>query len=324
MSIFRVLLLPFSLLFGAVVCIRNTLYDYKLLKIHKVDLPVLSVGNISVGGSGKTPYILKLIELLKSHGKNPAVIYRGYKRTSTASVAKVDLETDSSSFFGDEASLVAFKTKVPVYIGSDRVIVANKIVRDEQVDVILLDDGYQHRRLHRDLDIAVLDATDKKSAYQLMPVGRAREPLSSLQRAGIVALHKINLPHESISLRSDIQSSILFRGVVKMSDWVQLNYNFVDLPLETTTLVCGVAKPEQVEQTLKSKYSKLNFTTKAFADHHHFSSNDIPNGIVVVTEKDAIKIKDLRVDLTKIFVMVNDLDWNLKYEELASKLFTHN
>lgn len=324
MNIFRLLLFPFSLLFGIIVRVRNALYDYKLLKIYKVSLPVISVGNITVGGSGKTPYILKLTEILKKHGKNPAVIYRGYKRTGTTSVEKVNLKAEKPEFFGDEASLVAFKMDVPVYVGADRVAVANKIVKEEQVDVILLDDGYQHRRLHRDLDIVVLDATDKSTAYQFMPMGRAREPLSSLRRAGIVALHKKNLPHTPSSIHSDIQSSIVFCGLVSLSDWTLQNYNFVDLPSESVTLVCGVAKPEQVKQTLNEKYPKLSFTTSSFPDHHHFASEDIPDGLVVVTEKDAIKIKDLTVDTAKIYVMVNDLEWNLEYEKLASKLFTRN
>ncbi|MCB0348490.1 MAG: tetraacyldisaccharide 4'-kinase, partial [Bdellovibrionales bacterium] len=300
MNIFKYLLLPFSLLFGCVVYVRNWMYDFKILKTYKVEVPVISVGNISVGGSGKTPYILKLICLLQEKGLRPAVIYRGYKRTGTVDCEKVDISSKPASHFGDEASLVAFKAKVPVYVSANRVLAAQKIMKDETVDVILLDDGFQHRRLHRDLDIVVLDATDTCANYILMPVGRGREPLSSLKRAGMLAKHKINLANQMPSLLTDIESSIIFNGLVKLEDWVRGNYNFVDPRGDKVTLVSGVAKPKQVSLSLHEKYPNLIVSEKHFSDHHHFRDSDIPKSEVVTTEKDAIKIKDLKIDTSSV------------------------
>jgi tetraacyldisaccharide 4'-kinase len=325
MSFFKFLLFPISLVFRAIVSLRNLFYDLGILSTTKVSVPILSVGNISVGGSGKTPYILKLVEILKSEGKRPAVIYRGYKRTSKEPVLKVNISTFPASHFGDEATMVAFKTNVPVYVGSKRVQVAEQILKKENVDVILLDDGFQHRAIHRDVDIVILDATDEASSYWLLPSGRAREPLSSLVRADLVALHKVNLQTKlQITIRTDIQSSIVCSGLVLLSDWKNHQMNYVNIKYKHITIVCGVAKPEQVAKTFSRAYPSISYDLKAFSDHHIFTKDDMPKEPIVITEKDAIKLKDIMADTAKIYVLVTELEWNLKYETLASKLFTSN
>jgi tetraacyldisaccharide 4'-kinase len=323
MNIFKILLLPLSLLFGCIVWLRNLLYDLKILKSYKVSLPVISVGNISVGGSGKTPYVLKLCEELKRHGKKPAVICRGYKRQSHEAIEKVDITKHNSLYFGDEASLLAFRANVPVYVGSDRVAVAKKLIAQENVDVILLDDGFQHRRIHRDLDLVIFDAT--QTDYTLLPAGRSREPMSHIQRADLIALHKMNLAKDMSfwkDIPRDVESSIEFLGLVKLSDWQNKTLTIANLDSSEYNLVCGVAKPEQVLVTIQKKYPDKKFHVKAFSDHHIFADEDLPKSRMIITEKDAIKIKDLNVNKNETYVMVNDLNWNLNYDKWISKIFT--
>src|SRR5262249_11897184 len=173
---------PLSAIFGAGVAIRNTLYDRGTLTIRKLTRPVVSVGNISVGGNGKTPFVIALGQMLKSRGIDCDGLSRGYGRQSSE-IEVVD-PAGSPDRYGDEPLLIARKLRVPVIVGADRYQAG--LLGENQFDsqLHLLDDAFQHRRLHRDFDIVVLSAGDLNGT--LLPVGRLREPLSALKRADAV------------------------------------------------------------------------------------------------------------------------------------------
>ena len=175
---------PLSALYGASVKARNDLYDRGALKIRRMPGPVVSIGNLTVGGSGKTPFLITLGELLKARGIGFDVLSRGYGR-ATKGVGLVDPE-GSPRDFGDEPLLIARKLQVPVIVGEDRYAAGQFAEEKFGPQLHLLDDGFQHRRLARDFDIVLITPTD--AGDSLLPTGRLREPLSSLSRADAVVL----------------------------------------------------------------------------------------------------------------------------------------
>src|ERR1051325_8724560 len=170
---------PLSLLFGAGVALRNTLYDRGIFKVRRLTRPVISIGNISVGGSGKTPFVITLGELLKQRGISFDVLSRGYGRSSTKIAVVAPLGFPQQ--FGDEPLLIARKLQVPVIVGADRYRAGLLAEEKFSSRLHLLDDGFQHRGLHRDFDIVLLPQEDLEGT--LLPTGRLREPRSSLRRA---------------------------------------------------------------------------------------------------------------------------------------------
>src|SRR5882724_3058550 len=170
---------PLSALFGAGVALRNALYDRRVFQVKKLARPVVSIGNISVGGSGKTPFVIALGQLLPERGLAFDVLSRGYGRTSTE-IAVVE-PNGSPAQFGDEPLLIAQKLQAPVIVGADRYRAGLLAEKKFSSKLHLLDDGFQHRRLHRDFDIVMLPAEDQEGT--LLPIGRLREPLTALKRA---------------------------------------------------------------------------------------------------------------------------------------------
>ena len=175
---------PLASLFGAVVHARNELYDRGTFKVHRLAGPVVSIGNLTVGGSGKTPFLIMLGELLKERSIEFDVLSRGYRRESKG-VVLVDSE-GSARDFGDEPLLISRKLKVPVIVGEDRYAAGQFAERRFGAKVHLLDDGFQHRRLARDFDIVLV--TPQEARDSLLPFGRLREPLTALARADAVVL----------------------------------------------------------------------------------------------------------------------------------------
>ena len=175
---------PLSAIYGGVVGARNALYDRRLLRSRPLQGPVISVGNLSAGGSGKTPFVILLGELLKARGVRFDVLSRGYGR-HTRGVLQVD-PGGSSREFGDEPLLIARRLQVPVVVGEDRHEAGLFAESRFGPQTHLLDDGLQHRGLARDFDIVLVTPEDARD--RLLPAGRLREPLSSLQRADAVVL----------------------------------------------------------------------------------------------------------------------------------------
>ena len=175
---------PLCSLFGLGVRARNALYDRGVARAHKLRGPVVSIGNLSVGGSGKTPFVLLLGELLKSRGVKFDILSRGYGRR-TRGVALVD-PAGSARDFGDEPVLLARRLAVPIVVGEERYLAGVFAEKKFGAQLHLLDDGFQHRSLARDFDIVLLTPEDIRD--RLLPAGRLREPLTSLRRADAVVL----------------------------------------------------------------------------------------------------------------------------------------
>ena len=272
---------PLASIYGGVVGTRNALYERRVLRSRRLQGPVVSVGNLSAGGSGKTPFVILLGELLKTRGVKFDVLSRGYGRESRGV-----LLVDPGGFaqqFGDEPLLIARKLQVPVIVGEDRFAAGRFAESRFGPQLHLLDDGFQHRALAREFDIVLVtpqDATDR-----LLPAGRLREPLRSLSRADAVVLSS-GAAAESFPLERKLVWRVR-RGIRPQ--------NVPPRPI----VFCGIARPQNF--VLQLRAANIDPVAEAFyRDHHAYSEKDVREllelkdrseaGGFVTTEKDAVNL----------------------------------
>lgn len=277
----------FDWLYGSVVAFRNALFDREILRARRLNWPVVSVGNVSAGGSGKTPFVIMLGAALAERGIWIDVLSRGYRR-STQGVLTVKTE-GSPVEFGDEPLLIARQLRCPVIVGEDRHSAGLQAEEDyagaESNPMHLLDDGFQHRQLHRDFDIVLVNPEDADD--KLLPAGHLREPLSSLRRADAVVVED-GSPIERLP-RGDFQ---LWRVERKME---------IPEMKDPAIAFCGIARPNRFFSGLRSSGVDIREEI-AFRDHHRYSDEDarrlveaqrtIPGSRLITTEKDAINLRE--------------------------------
>lgn len=286
-SVFTVLLSPLAFLFAAVSGLRRLAYRRGWLASIAVGVPVIVVGNISAGGSGKTPLTIWLVNWLRVQGYRPGVISRGY---GGAARGCVEVQTDSlASDVGDEPVLIRFKTEVPVVVGRDRVAAARTLLaRYPEVDVLVSDDGLQHYRLQRDIELAVVDAASGLGNGWPLPAGPLREPSRRLDRVDAViqvvrgaAQPRSDLP--VTSWRADYTAGLAYRLRASLA-----TRPLHELPALDWFAVTGIGRPQGFFDMLQA--AGIRFRPRAFPDHHAFQPQDLPaDGAVVMTEKDAVK-----------------------------------
>jgi len=272
---------PLSAIYGGAVWARNTLYDRELLRARRLQGAVVSVGNLSAGGSGKTPFVLLLGELLKARGITFDVLSRGYGRKSKG-VRLVD-PAGLPHEFGDEPLLITRKLQVPVIVGEDRYKAGRFAESKFGPQLHLLDDGFQHRALARDFDIVLV--TPQDSGDSLLPSGRLREPLHSLRRADAIVLAS-GASAESFPLEGKRVWRVR-RGIMPA--------NVPPRPV----VFCGIARPQNF--VLQLRAANIEPVAEAFyRDHHAYNEKDIREllelkerseaGGFVTTEKDAVNL----------------------------------
>ncbi len=286
---------PLSALYGAIVGARNDLYDRGALKRRGLHGPVVSIGNITVGGTGKTPFLIALGELLKERGVGFDVLSRGYGRV-TKGVALVDPE-GSPRDFGDEPLLIARKLGVPVIVGEDRYAAGQFAEQKFGPQLHLLDDGFQHRRLARDFDIVLITPSDAEDS--LLPTGRLREPLPSLSRADAVVL-----TNDASRQGFPITQQLIWKARRRIIVPRELN--------GPCFAFCGIARPEGFFEQLRAAGVTLA-GTRRFRDHHPYSDNDVRQllalraqhgaAVFVTTEKDAVNLQSRVATLGPLHVI---------------------
>ncbi|MES2768706.1 MAG: tetraacyldisaccharide 4'-kinase [Bdellovibrionota bacterium] len=293
---------PLSLLYGFFVYIRETLYKYKILPSYKVKTKVLSVGNLTFGGTGKTPTVDFLLENLKKD-KKIAVLSRGYGRTTSGFFKVNPADPKAASVFGDEPVLLAKNhPEVPVYVCENRVEGCEQIEKEAIFDLIIADDAFQHLKLKKDIDVVVIDATEKFQNYNYPPVGRARNSFSYLKRADFVFLTKTNLcsTEELNKIREVLKKYPVAEFESQIDSFYDLKSNQkIQTQFRDVTLVSGIGKPKTFEDLIKKNYPNLSIKKHyAFKDHHAYKESDIlrikaesENGILLTTEKDAVKLQ---------------------------------
>jgi tetraacyldisaccharide 4'-kinase len=283
---------PLSAMYGAFVAIRNALYDKGVLKARKLAGPVISLGNLSVGGSGKTPFVILLGELLKQRGISFDVLSRGYGRKSRG-VRLVDPNGEAAEF-GDEPILIARRLGCPVVVGENRHEAGLFAERTLGPQFHILDDGFQHRKLARDFDIVLLTPEDTQDG--LLPSGRLREPMSSLRRAAAV----VSTGEAAVS--DEHSPEILWR--------VKRTVSLPDPPARPFVF-SGIARPQQFVEQLDS-VGIQPVGGKFYRDHHLYTSSDVRElcrlrdesraGGFITTEKDAVNLSSKLPELGEVAV----------------------
>jgi tetraacyldisaccharide 4'-kinase len=276
-----------SIAFRFLVNAREKLYNAGILSTERLNHPVISVGNLTVGGTGKTPIVIALAEELRDRGFRPVILSRGYGRTSRG-ILVVGSNWEES---GDEPLLMKRRLRdVPVVVGADRFEAGRLAEKNQLGNIFILDDGFQHRRLHRDMDIVTIDPVEWAAGEALLPTGRWREPKSALDRAHAACVRKVDgvvapsLPIPSFAVRHEIDG--LYSGETPIAA--------ESLKGSTVVAFAGIAKPERFFSTLES-LGIHPVKCVRFRDHHHYSRREMDNlggDMLVTTEKDAVRLGD--------------------------------
>jgi tetraacyldisaccharide 4'-kinase len=283
-------LYPLSLIFCAVSAVRRAAYARGILASHRVGVPVVVVGNITVGGTGKTPLVLWLARLLREHGKQPGIVSRGYGGTA-ARPLEVAPGAEASAV-GDEPLLLARRSGCPVSVGRDRVDAAQALLAAHpECDVIISDDGLQHYRLARDFEIAVVDGMRGVGNGLLLPAGPLREPASRLDTVDAVVINgQASTVHASTgSARTAFGMKLVgahFRNLREPGRIVGADH----FRGKRVWAIAGIGNPARFFAHLEAL--GVDFRARAFPDHHPYVASDVAIAdadAIVMTEKDAVK-----------------------------------
>ena len=275
-------LMPLALVFRAIVSTRRGLYTRGVLSPRRAGRPVLVVGNITVGGSGKTPLVIALVARLAERGLKAGVVARGYGGQAAHYPLRVEATSDPRQT-GDEPVLIAQRTGAPVVVAPDRVAAARALCEAHpEVDILLADDGLQHYRLARDGEIAVRDATRGYGNGWMLPAGPLREPVSRLRAVDIEAVHGDSADYR---LTLDGAYRLCDGQTAALSD-------FADGPVHA---VAGIGDPARFFSALEA--AGLTLDRHPMPDHHAYQPHDLTfadDRPVLMTEKDAIKCRGMQ------------------------------
>jgi tetraacyldisaccharide 4'-kinase len=313
----KLFLFILSCIYGLVIRI---LILYGSLRRRKFQAKVISVGNITLGGTGKTPLVEYICRFLKNKGNNVCVLTRGYRR-GLKSIA-------------DEPSMLQANLKdIPVIIGSNRIKSAYQAINNFRADTLVLDDGFQQWRLFKDLEIAVIDATNPFGNTHMIPRGILREPLSSLKRSDIFILTKTNINshtgHIIDRLKRINPSAEIFESMHKPIGFYDINQPHELRGIDTfkgkgAALFSGIGDPGSFEKVIAGLGIKTLFSLK-FSDHHIYSRNDLDNieklardynaGVIITTEKDATRLVSSKLSLLSFKLSVLRIEMLIKDEQ---------
>src|SRR3989449_1144584 len=307
-------LIPLSRLYGLAMRARASLYARGLLKQQSLPCRVISVGNLTIGGTGKTPVVIALATALRDRGRKVGVISRGYKRRTRTSILEI---SDGRTLLGhprdsgDEPFLIAQRCPgVPVAVGADRPRVGQYLLGRHHIETLILDDGYQHLALQRDADLLVLDAAAPFGNGYLLPRGRLREPLSSMARASAVLVTRASQAQRLDELKATVRAAAP-AGPVWVTDFAasavvegggSTSAEAAALKGERVLAGSGIRNPESFRRPLPAARGPGGGHC-VFADHHAYSQDDLGRirrsaaqaGVdrIVTTEKDAVKLAQL-------------------------------
>ena len=322
MKLLKLILYPLVPFYALVISIRNQFFDKNVFRSHSVNAGVISVGNISVGGSGKTPLVIALTNLLKESGKKVGVLSRGYGRNTRGYL----LVSDGKNILapvndcGDEIFITAMECSVPAAVSENRVRGSENFINDTGVKVIVLDDAYQHRWIKRDLDLLVFEQrflTENEFFRQnLLPTGMMREPFKSVRRADAVIINRKFTGAEEIPARYEeyLKDKKIFTAYYKAIEFSDVkhgtSYGLEEFHGQKSLVVSGVANPYSFINILKLT-SVDTSNQMIFRDHKNYSNKEVQeirkkfyatnSHSVVTTEKDAVK-------LTKFAKEFDDID----------------
>lgn len=344
----NILLAPLSALYGAAMRTRLMLYRTGTLAALRVDAPVISVGNITTGGTGKTPHVAWLARRLAARGHSVCILTRGYGRENPSQQVIVSdgerLRAEAREG-GDEPRLLAemLAGRAAVISNADRAAAARWARENLQSDVFILDDGFQHLAIARDLNLLLIDATNPWGGGHLLPRGRLREPLRGLKRADAIIITRANLAADIHKLRTEIEHLSEGRPVLlsetRTARVVQLDESLAadekdavpNSLTESIAAFCALGNPEAFFAHLRSDGHRLAHT-KSFPDHHTYTQGEIDALTIeakrdgaqslLTTAKDAVKLRGLRFELPCYVVEIDvSFDDEAQMEGMLKKLF---
>lgn len=275
------LLLPLSWLFCLLVWLRRLGYRFGLLTRQRLPVPVIVVGNISVGGTGKTPLVIWLVDYLRQSGFNPGIVSRGYGGSAVHWPQQVDADSDPT-LVGDEPVMLCRRTGAPMWVGPDRPAAARALLEATDCDIIIADDGLQHYALGRDMEIAVVDGKRLLGNGYCLPAGPLREPVSRLQGVDLVVVN-------SGSWGRGYPMTLGSGRLVNLKD-PAVTSDLAAFAGHEVHAIAGIGNPRRFFDTLRDHGVKI--IEHAFQDHHPFTAREITPGdelAVIMTEKDAVK-----------------------------------
>jgi len=279
---------PLSKLFEYSVILRKYCYDHNIFAKYRAAVPVIIVGNLTVGGTGKTPLVIYLAHMLAANGYRPGIVSRGYKG-QVKSVIMVSPHSNPK-VVSDEAVLLANRSQCPVMVSKKRAVGVQQLIQHNKVNVIICDDGLQHYGLQRDIEIAVIDGVRMFGNGYSLPMGPLREPETRLESVDLIVV--------SGKPRSDreLAMELVCTGVYSLKD-PENTRDLKSFKGAQVHAVAGIGYPEKFFQHLR--HTGLDIIPHPFPDHHEFSPIDIEfadNKLVLMTEKDAVKTKHFASD----------------------------
>lgn len=319
----KTILYAFSLLYRLIISLRNRLYDHKIFSEKKLACPVISVGNITVGGTGKTPCVIWLTRMLQEEGFRPAVLSRGY---GGKSAAPVNIVSDGENILlsaaeaGDEPYLIARSLPgIPVITGPQRILTGNKAIENFGSDILICDDAFQHRRIFRDINLALLDSEKPWGNGYLLPRGELREPVTALRRADAFLLTRADEVKKISAIPGKLaqaENIPVFLSTHKIVDIVCGNggkhLSLAELKDKKVCAFAGIARPDSFQSAIKQAGAKL-VSFDIFSDHHRYSPEELKKirnnflrnnaDLLITTEKDGMRLTEFPEFLAGIYLL---------------------
>jgi tetraacyldisaccharide 4'-kinase len=336
----KIILFPFLPFYAATIAVRNWMFDKGIFKDKKVDATVISVGNLTVGGSGKTPLVIYLLDLLKKKGFKAGVLSRGYGRISKGYVLVSDGKNIFSSVeqCGDEIFQTVSECGIPGAVSENRVEGARRFIKETDINIIVLDDAYQHRWIYRDINLLVIEQKFLLSrnflVKNLFPTGNLREPLNSVKRADAVIINRKFSNAENIpdDLLWYFEGKKLFIANYKATGFVdikrKIDHSLNEFAGQKSLVVSGIANPHSLFNVLNQ--NGVNTENRlVFMDHKNYSNKEIQSirknfyntnsHSVITTQKDAVKL----VRFSKEFDDIDIFYLKIKIELSNEKSFNN-
>jgi tetraacyldisaccharide 4'-kinase len=299
---------------------------------QRLPAPVISVGNLTMGGTGKTPCVLRLAELLRERGHKPGILTRGYGRASLEKelilAPGANVPADRT---GDEPQLFVRSGLAPVGIGRDRFAAGSALLRQFGPDVLLLDDGFQHRRLARDLDVVLLDALNPFGGGAVFPIGRLREPLPALARAQVILITRTEFSDLGCAIERQARhwnpNAVVFRAQLQPEAWVEhrtgRRFPLAEAPFDRVGGFCGLGNPQAFRRTLERQAPRL-VDWLEFSDHHRYRPHELRHLAAQFQHKGATALVTTQKDVINLCEGSDDLLAPLPLYWLAATMVVEN
>jgi tetraacyldisaccharide 4'-kinase len=316
----RTILYAISLFYRLIINLRNRLYNHKIFQEIKLPCPVISVGNITVGGTGKTPCVIWLAQMLKERGFKPAILSRGYGSKSSEPVNIVADGKDillSCALAGDEPYLIARTLQnIPVITGPKRVLTGKTAIDEFGADILICDDAFQHRQIFRNINLVLLDSKRPLGNGHLLPRGELREPPTALCRADAFILTRSDKKTATIGKLNEFKNIPVFLSSHLPVDTVSGDYKrFLPLAELKDKKVCafaGIAKPDSFKKALEAAGAQI-MSCDIFSDHHRYSTGELESirrnflktksDLLITTEKDGMRLQEFPEFLNDVYLL---------------------